>query len=86
LESWLPELEGFKGDLPLLGRALTMSALMREESRGAHMRSDLPNADDTRFLKRLLQISMENQSPFDLMMSLKRRWRIASCHKCQTNV
>jgi succinate dehydrogenase / fumarate reductase flavoprotein subunit len=35
--------------VPLLARAMLKSALAREESRGAHYRSDFPDRDDARF-------------------------------------
>lgn len=44
------------GTLPLLGRALLQSALGRQESRGAHWRSDFPHRDDDRFLRTTLAV------------------------------
>lgn len=51
LVAGLAELEGMPGNLPLLGRAVLMSAVRREESRGGHFRSDFPERDDDRFLR-----------------------------------
>ncbi len=47
----LDELAPLRGTLPLLARALLLCAMRREESRGAHYRSDFPERDDERFLK-----------------------------------
>jgi fumarate reductase (CoM/CoB) subunit A len=45
-------LEGEK--LLLVGKAIVTSALVREESRGAHYREDYPEKDDARWLKNVL--------------------------------
>ncbi|WP_337517402.1 hypothetical protein [Megasphaera sp.] len=44
------------GALPLLGQALLQSAQGRQESRGAHWRSDFPHRDDDRFLRTTLAL------------------------------
>jgi len=35
----------------LLARAITIGALMRDESRGAHYKPEFPERDDERFMK-----------------------------------
>lgn len=45
------EVQGLKGNLPLLGLAVLQSALARKESRGAHWRADFPERNDKDFLK-----------------------------------
>lgn len=42
------------GNLLELAEVIALGALTRQESRGAHARSDYPERDDTRFLKHLL--------------------------------
>ena len=49
MENGLDRLDGLAGSVPLLARAMLKSALAREESRGAHYRSDFPDRDDARF-------------------------------------
>ena len=45
----LGELEALDGSVPLLARAMLQSALAREESRGAHYRTDFSERDDAHF-------------------------------------
>ena len=56
LSQALERIKDLPGALPLLGRALLQSALGRQESRGAHWRSDFPRRDDDRFLKTTLAV------------------------------
>lgn len=56
LSQALERITALPGALPLLGRALLQSALGRQESRGAHWRSDFPRRDDDRFLKTTLAV------------------------------
>ena len=45
------DLTAWERNRAMLGRAMLLSALEREESRGAHFRSDFPDRDDERFQK-----------------------------------
>ena len=52
----LDSIAALPGALPLLGQALLQSAQGRQESRGAHWRSDFPHRDDDRFLRTTLAL------------------------------
>jgi succinate dehydrogenase / fumarate reductase flavoprotein subunit len=51
LEAGLSAIEKLPGDIPLLGRAVLISALARSESRGSHYRTDFPEQNDAEFRK-----------------------------------
>ena len=51
MQDALTQIAGMHGSLPLLGQAVLKSALARNESRGAHWRSDYPQRNDAEFHK-----------------------------------
>ena len=51
MQDALTRIAGMHGSLPLLGQAVLKSALARNESRGAHWRSDYPQRNDAEFRK-----------------------------------
>ena len=51
MQDALTQIAGMHGSLPLLGQAVLKSALTRQESRGAHWRSDYPQRNDAEFRK-----------------------------------
>ena len=51
MQDALNQIAEMHGSLPLLGQAVLKSALARQESRGAHWRSDYPQRNDAEFRK-----------------------------------
>ncbi len=58
-----------------VAEALTFSALHREESRGAHYRSDFEGRDDERFLAHSLVRRTEDGLAFDLLPVTITKWK-----------
>lgn len=70
----VPDVRGFNpawqealdlGNQLLVAKAVAQGAILREETRGAHARSDFPDSDDARWLK-YLTLRLRDDSAFDV--------------------
>jgi succinate dehydrogenase flavoprotein subunit len=52
-------------DMMLVAESVALGALMREESRGSHWRTDFPHRDDERFLRHSLSFLREGELALD---------------------
>jgi succinate dehydrogenase/fumarate reductase flavoprotein subunit len=57
-----------------VAEAVANSALLREESRGSHTRTDFPKRDDTRFLKHSLAFRTAAAPRIDYLPVTITRW------------